>query len=33
LGFVHDLELDAKIMETKEREILSKVGIADPYGN
>ena len=33
LGFVHDLELDAKIMENKEREILSKVGIADPYSN
>jgi probable rRNA maturation factor len=33
LGFVHELELDAKIMENKEREILSKVGIVDPYGN
>jgi len=33
LGFVHDLELDAKVMENKEREILSKVGIADPYSN
>ena len=31
LGFVHDLELDAKIMENIEREILSKVGIKDPY--
>ena len=33
LGFVHELELDAKIMENKEREILSKVGIVDPYDN
>ena len=31
LGFVHDLELAAKIMENIEREILSKVGIKDPY--
>ena len=33
LGFVHDLEQDAKIMESIEKEILSKVGIADPYCN
>ncbi len=31
LGFVHDLELDAKIMENIEIEILSKVGIENPY--
>ena len=32
LGFVHDLELDAKIMEKIEVEILAKALISDPYG-
>ena len=31
LGFSHDLELDAKIMEKIEVEILAKVLISDPY--
>lgn len=32
LGFAHDLELDAKIMEKIEIEILAKALISDPYG-
>ena len=32
LGFTHDLELDAKIMEKIEVEILVKALISDPYG-
>jgi probable rRNA maturation factor len=32
LGFVHDLEFDAKIMEKIEVEILAKALISDPYG-
>jgi probable rRNA maturation factor len=33
LGFDHERTADAKRMESRERALLKRLGIADPYGN
>jgi probable rRNA maturation factor len=32
LGYDHDSDADAEVMEAKERRILGGLGVADPYG-
>jgi probable rRNA maturation factor len=33
LGFDHERAADAKRMESRERALLARIGIADPYGD
>jgi probable rRNA maturation factor len=33
LGFDHERTADAKRMESRERAVLKRLGIADPYGS
>jgi probable rRNA maturation factor len=33
LGFDHERAKDAQLMENRERALLARLGIADPYGD